>query len=102
MDGIFLLRPELRQHWDLSIFLHADFEQTLPRGAVRDAGLFGSQAAAEERYQKRYIPGQKLYLREARPLDKADIVIDNNTIHKPRLIKISPTIAQENTQFSGT
>ncbi len=102
MDGIFLLRPELRQHWDLSIFLQADFEQTLPRGAVRDAGLFGSRAAAEERYQKRYIPGQKLYLREARPLDKADIVIDNNTIHKPRLIKISPTIAQENTQFSGT
>ncbi len=87
MDGIFLLRPRLVSFWDLRIFLAADFSETVPRGAARDTALFGSYQAAKERYQKRYVPGQKIYLQEAHPLDKADILIDNNKIEDPVIIK---------------
>jgi len=86
MDGIFLLRPELLPFWDLKIFLEADFKTTIQRGASRDAALYGSREMAEERYRKRYIPGQEIYLRLARPFAKADILIDNNDLEDPELL----------------
>jgi uridine kinase len=87
LDGIFLLRPELVQYWDLSIFVACDFEVTRARGVHRDAELFGSHAEAENRYHQRYIPGQQRYFTEAHPLDKADIVIDNNILEEPLFIR---------------
>ena len=46
-DGVFLLRPELIDRWDLRIFVSAAFEETLARARTRDQALFGS--AAESR-----------------------------------------------------
>lgn len=89
MDGIFLLRPELESYWDLTIFLQADFKNTVQRGAIRDTALYGLREMAEERYRKRYVPGQELYLRLVQPFDKADILIDNNDLENPEL-KIAP------------
>lgn len=86
MDGIFLLRPELLLYWDLSIFLQADFSETVPRGIARDKNRFGSSEAATIRYKQRYVPGQEIYFKEACPLDKADILIDNNNLEEPELL----------------
>jgi len=94
MDGIFLLRPELLPYWDLTILLHADFSNTLIRGVKRDAELFGSKQAAEKRYQVRYIPGQKIYHSQARPFEKADIVIDNDQLEDPKILRISKKLIQ--------
>jgi uridine kinase len=88
LDGIFLLRPCLLQYWDLSIFLSCDFDVTRTRGTKRDAALFGSLSEAENRYLKRYIPGQQLYFKEAHPLDNADILIDNNNLEEPFFIRL--------------
>jgi uridine kinase len=90
MDGIFLLRPHLLPYWDLMLYVHVDFAYSVPRGVARDTQLFGSQATALQRYQQRYVPGQKRYITEARPLDKAHILIDNNKIQAPKIIRISP------------
>jgi uridine kinase len=87
LDGIFLLRPELVRYWDLTIFLSCDFEVTRARGTRRDTDLFGSFTEAENRYHKRYIPGQQLYFQEAHPLDNAQIVIDNNILEEPFFIR---------------
>jgi len=86
-DGIFLFREILLPYWDLKIYLHADFATTVKRGIARDHQLIGSREAAAHRYQQRYVPGQKIYLEEARPLDKADILIDNNILEEPEIIK---------------
>ena len=83
MDGIFLLRPLLLPFWDLTIFLQVDFDTTFSRGTERDSAHLGSFTAAQRRYQERYIPGQQLYLEQARPLDIANIVIDNNDLEHP-------------------
>lgn len=84
-DGVFLLRPELRAAWDLSVFVTADFDEILQRGRRRDARVFGSPAAAESRYRARYIPGQQMYFAEARPEDTADIVVRNDRPATPLL-----------------
>jgi uridine kinase len=84
-DGVFLLRPELRGAWDLSIFVRVERDETLRRALVRDVGLLGSAEEVERRYRARYLPGQQLYLQDARPLDHADFVVDNDDPEKPIL-----------------
>ncbi|MEK6321144.1 MAG: uridine kinase [Acidobacteriota bacterium] len=78
-DGIFLLRPELREHWDFTVFVEAAFEVTLARAMQRDLALFGSAEEVRKRYEQRYIPGQELYFEECQPKERAKVVVDNNT-----------------------
>ena len=86
-DGVFLLRPELNTHWDFRIFLRISFEVSIQRALLRDKELFGSAEEIKHRYQLRYIPGQKLYLKRVDPESKADIVIDNNDPQNPLILK---------------
>jgi len=86
VDGVFLLRPELRDLWDLRIFLRVSPEESLRRALVRDLELFGSAEEIEHRYRTRYLPGQQLYLDEARPLEAADFVVDNDDPEAPHLV----------------
>ncbi|MET8837442.1 uridylate kinase [Micromonospora sp. NPDC004540] len=86
-DGVFLLRPELREHWDVALYLHVAPEVTLRRALERDLDLFGSAAAVEQRYRGRYLPGQELYRAEARPLDRADIVLDMGDPLNPTVLR---------------
>jgi uridine kinase len=85
LDGVFLLRPELREAWDFSVFVTASFEVTLQRARQRDASQFGSGAAVERRYRTRYIPGQELYFAEAQPELIADVVVINDHPSAPLL-----------------
>ena len=77
-DGVFILRRELREFWDFSIFVDAGFDVTLARALRRDLALFGSEEAVRERYEGRYIPGETMYLKRCRPFDHADAVVRNN------------------------
>lgn len=87
MEGIFLFRPELIDFWDLKIFLDVDFETTLQRALERETekNHIGSKQKIIDRYKKRYIPGQKLYLKEVNPKAKSDIVIDNSDWENPKI-----------------
>ncbi|MFN2232987.1 MAG: hypothetical protein ACK2U1_02075 [Anaerolineales bacterium] len=89
-DGVFLLRPELIQYWDFSIFLDVDFRISVPRAVQRDV-LNGDQKwnanTLRARYERRYVPGQQLYLREARPQEQASIIVDNNDYLNPVIVK---------------
>ena len=77
-DGVFLLRQELIDYWDYKIFVDVDFDESLRRATQRDKEIFGSASSARERYMKRYIPGQKIYLKTVNPKTFADVVVKNN------------------------
>jgi len=85
VDGIFLLRAELRHYWDYSIFVHAGFETTLARAETRDVALFGSPEAVRERCLARYIPGERMYIELDRPKGRADVVVVNDDPANARL-----------------
>jgi uridine kinase len=85
VDGIFLHRPELRSCWDLSIFLKADFEVSLPRGAARGQSFDAIDPNSPS--HRRYVGGQKRYLAECVPEQQADIVIDYNDLKAPTILK---------------
>lgn len=86
-DGVFLLRPGLRKHFDFSIFLRADFNITVERAEQRDLPLFGTVEEIRRRYQERYVPGQRLYLSEVQPERWTSVVIDNNDPLRPIVVK---------------
>jgi uridine kinase len=86
VDGVFLLHPELADAWDLRIFVDVPFEEALRRGVERDAGRFGSAEEARRRYERRYLPAQRLYLETVRPRELADVVVDNADPEAPRLV----------------
>jgi|SRR5215467_6829179 len=90
-DGVFLLMPVLNDLWDYRIFVHVDFEVALQRAIVRDQALFGSAEAVKARYLQRYIPGQRLYLKEVHPRERADVVVENNDLMHSRLVFPSQT-----------
>ena len=81
-DGIFLHRPELLPYWDLSIFLDAPFEVTIPRAAGRD----GSSPEIDAPENRRYVEGQQLYLRTCEPKRAATIVINNENLELPEVV----------------
>jgi uridine kinase len=86
-DGAFLQRPELDDHWDFRIYVHVSFETVLRRGTERDQQWMDSAAVAEQRYQTRYIPGERMYVDEVRPADRAEVVVDNEDPASPIIIR---------------
>ncbi|WP_433528019.1 uridylate kinase [Micromonospora sp. CA-263727] len=84
-DGIFLLRPGLRDFWDLSIYLEVSPDVAVRRALTRDVELFGTVETVRERYRRRYLPAQRLYRAEASPTVRADVVIDNDDPLRPGL-----------------
>ena len=88
-DGVFLLRPELIQYWDFSIFLDVKFCVSVPRAVQRDISSGDQKWNAnilQARYKRRYVPGQQLYLREAKPKEQASIIVDNNDYWNPVIV----------------
>jgi uridine kinase len=83
LDGIFLHRPELRPYWDASVWLEVAFEVSIPRGAQRGTG--SSDLHAPE--NRRYVEGQRLYLRESKPQRHATLVINNDCLDAPYFMK---------------
>jgi uridine kinase len=82
-DGVFALRPELAPNWDFSIFVQISLALSLSRALERDLALHGSPEAVRESYEKRYLPAQARYLATMRPMDLADLVVENAEPARP-------------------
>jgi uridine kinase len=81
-DGVFLMRPELIERWDLRIFVSTALEKTVDRAAIRERRV-SSRAEIERRWRERYIPSQQLYLATARPTDHVDVIVHNDEPQQP-------------------
>jgi uridine kinase len=88
-DGVFLLRSELIDRWDLRIFVSTAYERTVDRALIREQGAL-SAAEVERRWRERYIPSQQFYFDAVRPTDIADIVVHNDEIQQPAWSGIYP------------
>lgn len=86
MEGIFLFHPALENYWDIKIFIDVRFDVALQRAIERDREYLGSEEKVIEKYKKRYIPGQILYLQEVNPKAIADVVVNNNDFSSPVII----------------
>ncbi|MBJ7340381.1 MAG: uridine kinase [Mycolicibacterium sp.] len=83
VDGIFLLRDELADAWDLAVFLDVAVAETTTRMAERD----GTDPDPEHPRTRRYIEGQRLYFAACEPRRRAEVLIDNNDFDRPRVLR---------------
>lgn len=84
---MFAFRAELDDAWDVRIWLDVGADLALRRGVERDAVMYGDAAATEALHRDRYHSAEAIYIREADPVARADIVIDNCDFDLPRLLK---------------
>lgn len=84
VDGVFLHHPELRDLWQLSVFLRVDRQVALERALARDESWMEN---ARERYATRYVPGESRYLREVDPVALADVVLDTTDLERVVLMR---------------
>jgi uridine kinase len=82
VDGIFLLRPELKGIWNVSVWLDAPDDVRRERMIERD----GSHPGFDEPRGQRYLAGQARYQREATPRTAASAIIDNTDYDHPRRV----------------
>jgi uridine kinase len=85
IDGVFLFRPELNEYWDYRIFVDADIEETLRRAQERDIAWMGTREKVLARYQRRYVPGEDMYIATVNPRSLADVVVENTNPAAPVL-----------------
>ncbi|MCF4126152.1 uridylate kinase [Methylobacterium sp. SyP6R] len=85
VDGTFLQRPELRLHWDATLFVRTSAETAQTRGLDRDATRLGGEAAARDLYAQRYRPAYALYEQIAEPEASCDVIVDNDDLACPQL-----------------
>ncbi|MFC0033464.1 uridylate kinase [Micromonospora chaiyaphumensis] len=81
-DGVFLMRPELIDRWDLRIFVSTALDATVNRAVIRERRV-SSRSEVERRWRERYIPSQQLYFALVRPTEHADIVVHNDEPQQP-------------------
>lgn len=84
VDGVFAFRSELVAYWDLRVWVQVDAETSLRRGVERDTARLGDHEA-EALHRDRYRVAEAIYIDEAHPAHRADVVVDNTDLDRPRL-----------------
>ena len=80
LEGIYLLRRDLRRRYDLSIWIDCGFETALERAIARSQeGL--SPEETTRAYRRIYFPAQEIHFEADGPREAADLVLPND----PRL-----------------
>lgn len=79
VDGVFAFRPEIDAHWDLRIWVQVDEATSLRRGGARDGD--------DTVHRERYLPAERLYLAEADPVPRVQVLIDNTDLATPVLLR---------------
>ncbi|MGI5174771.1 uridine kinase [Dactylosporangium sp. CA-152071] len=86
VDGLFLHREELVAAWEMSVFLDVDFAVTAKRMALRD----GADPDPDHPGNRRYSDAQRIYYAACTPHERADILIDNQDLITPRIVRERP------------
>ena len=88
-EGVMLFRDPIDVYFDMRIYLDITFKEMLRRAKKRDRALFGNNVI--KRYENKYIPVQKWYMKKYDPKNNSDIIIDNNDFILRRLDFVSPS-----------
>ena len=73
VEGVFLLRKELYQWWDLTVWLEVDTSVIMNRAVKRDKEYFGDERTVRRVYENRCLPAQDYHIRRDLPKQNADI-----------------------------
>ena len=70
----------------------------MERAVARDVRNGADAEVTRGKYESRYLPGQRLYLEQCRPRERADIVVDNTNLDRPQIMARPQNLATSVTQ----
>ena len=73
IEGVFLLRSELRHWWDLTVWIEVDTSVIMDRALKRDKEYFCDEDAVRHVYENRCLPAQDYHIHRDSPRQNADI-----------------------------
>ncbi|MBD3285084.1 HAD-IA family hydrolase [candidate division WOR-3 bacterium] len=85
LEGVLLYREPINKYFCIRVFLDVEFREVLRRAGERDTARFGPEFI--KRYKTKYIPVQKRYLEDCKPVERSDVVVDNNDYIRPYLVE---------------
>lgn len=86
VDGVFAQRPAYAAHWDFAVWLDVTAEVAERRMVVRDGAREGREQA-RQLHNRRYAPSERLYISDVNPYHRADFVVDNSNLERPRRLR---------------
>ncbi len=87
VDGAFLHTPELREEWDLTVWLDIDWQTMLLRAAQRDGTRGDHSTLVRAAYKTGWIPRYVHYEVTVHPHERVDVVIDNSNVARPTIVR---------------
>jgi uridine kinase len=77
LEGIFILKQDLRHHYDLSFWIECSFETALKRAILRNQeGLYEQELIAD--YETIYFPAERVHLTKDNPQAFVDGILLND------------------------
>jgi len=77
IEGVGVLRVELRPYIDFAIFTFVDEDEALKRGTKRDSGNYGKTTDAElQKLWLKWVEAESRYFKDDKPKEYANIVVD--------------------------
>ena len=73
VEGVFLLRKELCQWWNLTVWIEIDTSVIMNRAIKRDKEYFGDEETVRRVYENRCLPAQDYHVQRDLPKQNADI-----------------------------
>jgi uridine kinase len=73
VEGVYVIRRELAELYDLRVWVDCPRDVRLSRGLERDG------QEARSLWEQDWMPAEDRYVREHRPEQRADVVVDGNT-----------------------
>jgi len=77
LEGIFLLKPELRGYYDLSVWIECGFATALARAVPRAQEGLSPQDTIRV-YETTYFPAQRIHFARDDPRRAATLIVDND------------------------
>ena len=74
VEGVFLLRKELCQWWNLTVWIEIDTSVIMNRAIKRDKEYFGDEESVRRVYENRCLPAQDYHVQRDLPKQNADII----------------------------
>ncbi|MEV8099463.1 hypothetical protein [Kitasatospora sp. NPDC085879] len=85
VEGVFLLRPEVRDLIDLFVHLDVREDVVLERARIRDVPGQGEDVM--RKYGTKYLPAQRAYLAAHPPARHAHVLVDNSDWTNPVVLR---------------
>lgn len=87
VEGLFLLRLELRDCFDLVIRLKIPGDLVIARAMSRDVPRLGNRQRVMRHYSRQVLPAHDVYEQACKPDHAADLILDTSDVNQPQILE---------------